>query len=263
MSRMKARFGEEVSKTIAQERQPQPVLFVVMAKSQVRPPYVAEGAIRAFFESIRTKGDPGTVDTKWLESYDLGGAQPHAIVGTLKWLGVIDGDKKTVEGIWNKLRTTQRETIGELVRNAYAPIFKAIDVEQAERADIEGAFIHEYEAGDTGRVTRAFMALCALGGIDSPAIRAAAEGAERAPIKKAVVKESPPAKKVAPIKQPSATKGQGRFKDVPPPPPASRPQPATIATVSFNVDIPADWDREQVRQRIADVLEALRAGEEP
>src|SRR5437764_1484996 len=106
------------------------------APASVRPPYATESSIRGFFGRMQRMGEPGEIDAKWVQDYDLGGSQAHAIVGLLKWLGVIDGAGKS-SGVWNELRTDQAKTLDQLVRTAYAPIFDAVDVGAADRRMIE------------------------------------------------------------------------------------------------------------------------------
>jgi hypothetical protein len=211
---------------------------------------------------MQRMGDPGRIDSAWLTSYQLGGAQPHAVIGMLKWLRIINDDGKTTGNGWDLLRTSQRDSLERLVRDSYAPVFDAVDIEHADRTDIDGAFIHAYRSGDTGKPVTAFLTLCAIAGIEVPAIRPSrATAAKTAPAAKKApaVKKAPASRKSS--ASPSTDGGQSsESRESTARLPDSRlVSMGSVATVTFNVEIPGDWDSARVRERVVDVLDAVKS----
>jgi hypothetical protein len=206
---------------------------------------------------MKSMGEPQKIDTKWLESFNLGGSQTTAMLGLLKWLGIIDAKTGASKGVWNQLRTNQAETLRGLVEQSYGPVFGAVDVGSSDRDAVNGAFIHSYQSGDTGRPITAFLALCSLSGIKT-AVTTSKKVAEKAVPKK----PSPPVteKKVAAkstgVKSQKTDPRSRRDKII-----TTQGQPGSAVSVTFNVEIPADWDGGRVRERIAEVLDALRSVE--
>jgi hypothetical protein len=218
-----------------------------------RPPYASAADLSKLFERMGTIADPGSVTTEWVVSYKLAAAQPEAIVSVLKWLGVVDA-KGNSSGVWNEIRVaaTRQAKLEELVRTAYRDVFDRIDVAEASVEDLQGTFIQAYGSGDPGRHLTCFLALCSHAGIPTKikarkvergAGKARQAGAplrlpndqENAPLGTAV---HPPAKRVAP--------------------PATRRQQsdAPAVTVSLNVEIPASWSEEQIRERLTTIRRA-------
>src|SRR5262245_55329834 len=75
----------------------------VMAKA-VRPPYASGDGVRTLFQKMRGLGPPAkTVDNAWVKSYDIQKSQPEAIVGLMRWLGIIDEQGVVDKAVWQKL----------------------------------------------------------------------------------------------------------------------------------------------------------------
>jgi len=193
---------------------------------------------------------PKKVDTAWVKNFGFDTAHPSAIPSMLRWLGVIDEEDQST-GVWDKLRvaSTRQETLAQLVRSAYQPIFDAIDVEHASTSDLRGAFVSAYSVGDPRRHIGCFLALCNHAGIataEEATSRESSTGGETKP--KAVTPKKSQASKATSPKTPR--------------------QPRQIApegggiTITLNVEIPADWTEEQIRERYAAVARAVElAGE--
>lgn len=203
----------------------------------VRPPYASESVIRTFFEKMKNMGEPAEVDAKWVENYNFGGAQPHALIGMLKWLQVIDGSGRTC-GVWSGLRTKQAETLAGLVRKAYAPVFEAVDVESADREALNGAFITAYASGTTDKPLKAFLTLCSVAEIETGVKKAG----RRTPTELST-KRGPPATRN------SATEVRRNAK--------TTTEEVGPISVTLNIEIPADWDGDRIRQRFQEVMTAI------
>lgn len=207
----------------------------------------------AFFERITRINEPTkAVDSTWVESFGFETGHPSAIPSMLKWLKVID-EHGISTGVWKKLRVpaTKEETLGELVRLAYAPIFESVDMESATTEDIGGAFLSAYSIGDARRHIICFLALCRHAGIETAAGAQQSEPRESRPrqakttAQKAVTERKPAERKA------ERTRHEGKAE-------RDRPPTTPMAAVSVNVELPADWDDEKVQARLAAVAKALR-----
>lgn len=221
-----------------------------MAEKKLRPPYTSAADLDRLFERMRTIGDPGTVSTKWVESYGLAASQPEGVVAALKWLNVIDKDGKS-QGIWNDLRVpaTRQETLTRLMHEAYEAIFSSIDVEQASRQDLEGAFISAYQSGDPGRPIKCFLALCQHAGIATAATQRGTSSRAAKPADSAKSKSQNGTSKQATGAR--TTPVTTRVK--------RRPSQGgeSHVTIALNVEIPADWSEDQVRERVEMIRRAV------
>jgi len=133
------------------------------------------------------------------------------------------------------------------VRTSYKEVFDLIDVSQATREDLEGTFIQAFKSGDTGRPVTCFIGLCKQAGIPMTAdARSQKAGESSQPggkkVKNAEKKE--PKKASAASKQ---KRSEGAGQD------GTQRQAVTI---SVNVEIPADWSEEQIRERFEAVRRA-------
>jgi hypothetical protein len=215
----------------------------LMADKQRRPPYASGADLDRLFDRMQSLAEPKNIDTKWVKGYQLASAQPEALVSVLRWLGVIDQEGNSL-GVWNELRSGKSEPLARLVKESYSDIFSSVDVETADRKDLEGAFIAAYKTGNTGRVIKCFLALCGKADIPAAAAQKGSTGAE--PVTPRPNRAT--AKKVAGHKGAKATGTAG-----------TRTAGDSLVTISLNVEIPADWDAEAVRKRIALVQEAIHA----
>jgi hypothetical protein len=211
-----------------------------------RPPYTSAADLNRLFERMRTIGDPGTIDSKWVTSFNLASSQPEGVVAALKWLGVIEKDGSST-GVWNEIRASKAETLKRLMETAYADIFSRVDVEEASREDLEGAFISAYDSGSTAKLIKCFLALCEHAGIETKVEQHRSPG----------VTGSSPGKAA----KPAAGKAQPKVTETTPPKRKQVPAGDGVVAVglSLNIEIPANWSEEQVTKRIASVRRAVEA----
>jgi len=172
----------------------------------------------------------------------------------LRWLGVIDEEGDST-GIWNDLRidAKRQETLARLVKEAYSAVFDSIAVETARARDIRGAFVSAYDIGDPGRQIKCFLALCRQAGIKTT-VEVSSRSAEAKP------RENGSPKPKATPKASSTTDGSTKAKQI------SGRKPVTTETgggihVVLNVEIPAEWTEQQIRDRVAAVSRALEAAD--
>jgi hypothetical protein len=216
-----------------------------------RPPYASAGDLQAFFDRMGNMQEPSRVDNEWVESFNLAAAQPTAIVSVLKWLGIVDQSGASL-GVWDEVRvhSSRQAKLEELVRESYSAIFNQFeDVSKATTNDLRGAFIRAYKSGDPGRHITCFIALCNIAGIlMAPEAkgreRKAGSGTKTPTPKKASTPATPRAKKPRP-----AGDGRARGDDGP-----------FAVTVSFNVEVPAEWTEEQIKERYEAIRRATSEG---
>jgi hypothetical protein len=208
------------------------------------PPYTSAGDLDRLFERIKTLGEPGKVDSKWVESYKIAKSQPQAVVSVLRWLGVIDDDGAS-QGVWSDLRTKRAETLERLITSSYADVFSRVDVSAASREDIEGTFITAYSTGSTDRPVKCFLALCSHAGIETNAVQ------------RRTTQKHSTSPATAKVQKPNKTSAASGNTSGPRKTKLGADDGALDIAVTLNVEIPADWNDEQVRQRVEAVRKAI------
>lgn len=206
-----------------------------------RPPYTATGDIDQLLERMAGLAAPQKVDGAWARNYKL---KEESII-VLKWLGVATAEGTVDKEVWAKLRVpaSRQATLAVLVTKSYGPIFDQIDPAQASRNDIHGAMVTTYGMADTARYIRAFVRLCELAGI----VLGGLADPRAEPDEK-------PEKKPRPVRQPKAASATQSK-----PKPLEEPKRSSgqAATISVNVEIPAEWTEDQIKERLATVRRAL------
>jgi len=204
-----------------------------------RPPESATGDIDRVFERMRTLAPPAKIDQAWATSFTL----PDA-VKILTFLGIAEEGKPVDTALWNRVRlpASREEALGELVREAYKPIFDQIaDVAEASREDIEGAFVNQYNLGDTGRYLRAFGAFCRHAGISVPALEPrraeVGSGGTKPP------RTDPPARTKPQTPKPAAASTARDER--------GKPSTGGSGSLTASVVISPEWTEEQIRERLA------------
>lgn len=218
----------------------------------LKTPYTSVSDVDAFFERVETIGEPKPpkkVDSAWVVSYQFKTAHPHAIPSMLRWLGVID-DEGHSTGVWNELRVdaSRETTLARLVKEAYRAVFDAVDVEKATIRDLRGAFVSAYAIGDPGRQIKCFLALTRLAGI-ATAEEATPRERESKPTRDAKANHRPSsARNSANKDKANATPRRERHQ--------RGPDPSGV-NITLNIEIPATWTEDQIRERIAAVTRAM------
>lgn len=134
------------------------------------------------------------------------------------------------------------------MRESYAPIFDALDIENAPRSQIHAEFIRKYPSlGDPGRGVTCFLTLCSYADIQLAAQRRSAGTGDKP---KRGGSPSPRADKVAP-KPPKPQRERTQRQ------PRGGTSPIT-GQVTINAEIPADWTTDQIRERLAAIADALK-----
>jgi hypothetical protein len=222
------------------------------SRAIARPPDTAAGDIDQLFERIRTIAPPTVLNGPWAEGFGLSAAAATV----LKWLGLVK-DGQVDAQLWGEIRVpkTRQDALSRLVREAYAPVFEQVEVAEATKDDLIGAFITEYKMGDPARYVRAFVTLCRHAGIEVGADEAKGEEGDARAETKPKVTSSKAAKPSQ--RQRNDTAKRSTTEEIRETREQARP------AIGVNIEIPADWTDEQVRARIAAVKRALDDAGEP
>jgi hypothetical protein len=210
-------------------------------------PYAGAGAIDRFFATIRTIRDPGRVDADWTTSNKIG--EGIAIPSMLRFLGVLSEEFRPASlELWQDVRMpdSRQATVKRLVEAAYSDLFSAVEVAEASRDQIRVAFERIYKLGNANDRITTFLKLCEIAGISLKALES--------PVRKVSAREP---KAATTTREPKAPK-----QTTPPAKPQVRidsPPPARLAlTISLAVEIPAEWDEAQIKERVQSVARAAR-----
>jgi hypothetical protein len=220
-----------------------------MAKLGTQPPYTTAADIESFFGRIGNKAPPDKLDKDWVENYGIAANQPSGIVAMTKWLGIVDENGSAKADVWNKIRqpASRAEALDPLVREGYSAVFGRISVEEASREDLYGAFIDAYGVGDPEKKVKCFLTLC-----EYAYIKTAAEAPKPTGTTNGTKGSSSPKPK-AKVDRSAATPSKQNGKKTETVTPVS-----TGMTIALNVEIPAAWTEDEVRERIALVSRAVR-----
>jgi hypothetical protein len=223
-----------------------------------KTPYTSVSDVEAFFSRVETIGEPKPpkkVDSSWVATYGFKTAHPSAIPSMLRWLGVINDEGEST-GVWNDLRvdSTRQPTLERLVKEAYSGVFDAIDVGKADMRTLRGAFVSVYGLGDPARHIKCFLALCQQAEIPTAVETQARES-------KAATEPKPKTRTPKPPSPATGAKGDGKRTRMQETRGGSSAMPTGGLNITLNVEIPADWTEDQIRDRVAAVRRAA-AGED-
>ena len=226
------------------KRKPLPTHVAKVGRAP-RPPEVAASDIDKLLDRMRTLAPPPKVDAAWARSFNLTDAT--IILG---WLGLVKDGKVVDPAVWNRVRipATRAAALGDLVRSSYASIFEQIDVAEATREDLEGAFVNEYNLGDTRRYVRAFATLCRHSEIPVRAFegRTDAGAADSVALpRREVARRS--AKQAMPL---AAAKEKTKER-------LGTPRSTFHHAITVSVQIAPDWTEDQIRERLSSVNRIL------
>jgi Family of unknown function (DUF5343) len=206
-------------------------------KKGPRPPYASRGAVDAFFAKIQGLRDPGTIDGAWAKNYGLDASLPAAIPSMLTWLGVTDANGKTDSSVWDKLRVpaSRAEALTGLLQESYKEIFSRLDLDHATREHVNNAFIQGYGTGNLSRPIGCFLALCAHAGIDiGPANGEKKKTESKAKTRPKTAARADAGGRTRRRQEPSKDGGDD----------------STKIAIQMNVEIPAEWSEDQIRERL-------------
>lgn len=208
-------------------------MVAVDTAKTTQPPYVSFRTLLNFLERLEQGGIPQHIDRHyWGDS--LSGSSGHALMGALRFLGLIQGDgNEPTETLERLAQPTQRkQALAEVLQECYAALFVGANVDLARTTigHLDKAFGEQYDVdGEPRRKAVTFLVHAAQFAEMSLSTSVTGKTRQRrAPTKTttrakrtATTASAPPAEPTARIKQP--------------PPPSSPPTASNSKTVAFKL----------------------------
>jgi hypothetical protein len=171
-----------------------------MDVTRFSPPYAPPSNVLGVIRKWREHSMPDQVTPEWFAKIGIAvPSQPFA-KRALVFLGLADGDGYTTDTA-RRLQTVPSDQYGtvleEVVRAAYAPIFKVVNPTTASRTQVEDAFRGEKPEAQRPRMVALFLGLCREAGI---ALKEPPQGGRKAATTTRAT--GPKARVVPPIKPP-------------------------------------------------------------
>jgi hypothetical protein len=108
-------------------------------------------------DRLERDGVPHQLNREYLSTF-LGETSGAHAMATLRFLGMIDEQERPTGVLRNLVLGDRQQLLAVIVRERYAPLFGALQVEQANKEELELALQRQYHiSGDTLRRARAFF----------------------------------------------------------------------------------------------------------
>jgi len=202
------------------------------------PPYASWGQVKNFLDTIKAL-NPKVINLDYLKKNQMGAKDPSPLLATIKFLGLVDGQGNCtakLDSIKVRGKEQYQKALESIVRESYAKLFEAVDVEQADRNLIYNQMRSAYSCST--RVADAavplFLSLC-----EEARITTAPQQPQKPALKERVQERKP------------ATKADKERRIVP-----QRP------AFSFNISITPDMTEEQILDQMRKAESALRMFEQ-
>ena len=147
------------------------------------PPYgPAKGMLQGL--QLLQRVDPARVDEPFLRTHQVAPNNEYKVIGALEYLGLIDELGRPTEK--SRLLKTRGGAfilnLQTIVRDAYANLFREVDLKQATREDIYNYFVTHEKLGSemSTKATRFFTQICRFAEIDLPNVLPPRRGRARA-----------------------------------------------------------------------------------
>ena len=142
-------------------------------RRKLNPPYLPVGLLERFFSKIKTVNVPDLVDVNTLKSWGIANNQEYFLISALGFLGLIDEElKPTSEFAKIQVEGTKfKVNLKEIIERAYSEVFKAYRIEHMSFEDLINFFGQNYSQRSKDRMAKAFVYLCKLAEIESPAFK--------------------------------------------------------------------------------------------
>lgn len=145
---------------------------------RITPPYgPTSGMLQGL--TLLQKANITRVDEELLREHSVAPGNEYKVVGALRFLGLLDEQGRPTERS-RQLRTrgtTFSLALQDIIHDAYAELFKALDVRRASKDDIYNYFVTQEGLGRemSQKATRFLVGLCQLAGLElSPMLEASA-----------------------------------------------------------------------------------------
>jgi hypothetical protein len=130
-----------------------------------RAPYAPISALEKFFQRIRDRGVPESVDHSFLRKLNVASNNEYALLSALKFLGIVD-DRGLPTHAYRLLQSSDgfRDTLRHLVETAYKPVFDA-GANNWPARELVDFFRVSSSPSQSKNAARFFLAACRLAGI--------------------------------------------------------------------------------------------------
>ncbi len=142
-------------------------------KKKQNPPYLPVGLLDQFFKKAKTVNVPYIVDIKMLKSWGIANHQEYFLISALGFLGLIDDELKPTAD-FTKIQMEGlkfKDNLREIIKKSYSDIFAAFRIEHLTYEDLINFFGENYSQRSKHRMAKAFIYLCKLAEIESPAFK--------------------------------------------------------------------------------------------
>lgn len=132
-------------------------------------PYAPPENLERIFKRARSNGWPPKVNADYLLQIGLTEANIPRVLVALRSLGITDETGSVTQAGENLHLASEAEwplVLQDILRTAYADIFKVVNPEQAPRQAVRDAFRPMRPTGQQDRMVTMFLGLCALSGMN-------------------------------------------------------------------------------------------------
>lgn len=134
-----------------------------MESTDQRMPYAPASGVLAVIKRYRDRGNlPQPLTTKALQQVGVSEGNAPRTLQALKIIGLVDDDGYLTDEFKRVHQATTSEypsTLGEIVRNAYHPIFAIVDLSQDDYTVVSDAFRYYEPSGQRQRMVKLFLSL--------------------------------------------------------------------------------------------------------
>ena len=133
------------------------------------PPYLSYRVWQRLISELTAHNPPSRFDSSYFDELKITKSCRSMLKGTLLFLDLMSDDGIPTPRLHQLIKSdgeARRAATGEVVRNAYSPLFTELDVTRVTKAQVTEYFHSQGASGDIGRKCLSFFfAICADGNI--------------------------------------------------------------------------------------------------
>jgi hypothetical protein len=140
----------------------------VIAETRQPAPYAPVNNVLTVIRRLRERGLPDPLTLQELERVGIPKGNAPRTLAALRFLGLVDDEGARSQAFDRLGRASTQEyseTLAEIVRAAYQPIFTVVDPAQDNEIALHDAFRHFQPQAQRGRMVTLFLGLCQEAGI--------------------------------------------------------------------------------------------------
>jgi Family of unknown function (DUF5343) len=124
------------------------------------PPYLSHKVWRKLLHELSTRNPPSRFDSSYFDTLKITKSCRSMLKGTLLFLDLMSNDGVPTPRLHQLVKSdgeAQKAALAEMIRSAYEPLFKDLDVTRATQAQIKEYFYSQGASGDIGRKCLSFF----------------------------------------------------------------------------------------------------------